>query len=642
MDVTWVAAEGNSGLYFYGEAIDSIYTRDNVYWLRRGVGEAMATRSAWAVDPPVVGSFAETLHLEEDHWPLTAVMTDPEADYWMWDFFFPYSGEPSHSKSFTLRVPGVASGGGSAVLRVALQGSFESPVSPNHLAELRLNGTQLGGTWSWNDHELMTIEVAFSQSLLVDGDNTLEISALLADGLDFDEFYLQSIELAYQRLFRAEDNRLHASTNGAEEVTVDGFTSSDITVFDIRDPKRPVLLDPIHVYSHDGGYLVSFATGGEIFPFFAAASSAAVLPSAVVADLASDLQNPGNAGRYVVVAGDGLEAEAGLLADYRELHGLSSMVARTADIYDEFNGGLKSPWAIRDFLQHAADNWAEPPEYVFLVGDGSMDHTGVWGDGEDLVPAPMVVTDDGLVPSDNLLADWDGGDGVPEVAIGRLPVQSAAELSDYRSKLEVFEASSGDWKRNTLWLADDGDVGGLFSDDIEELIEAMPGSYAKARVSLESYDVATAWDLALDEMTAGAVYVSFLGHGGFDRLTEEGLVVTDKAMAMENADRTPFLSALTCIVGRFDVPDYDTLSEALLLNADGGAVAVWSPSGYSMNEDALRLGAKHVDAIAGGGITTVGDSVRAALEAYAADGGGDATAPAKFILLGDPATRIDW
>ncbi len=82
-----------------------------------------------------------------------------------------------------------------------------------------------------------------------------------------------------------------------------------------------------------------------------------------------------------------------------------------------------------------------------------------------MIPAPMAVTGDGLVPSDNFLADWDGDDGVPEIAIGRLPAQYSEELAAYRYKIEVFEAGSGPWKQHTLWLADDPDVGGEFGDD---------------------------------------------------------------------------------------------------------------------------------------------------------------------------------
>ncbi len=87
--------------------------------------------------------------------------------------------------------------------------------------------------------------------------------------------------------------------------------------------------------------------------------------------------------------GEGLEGEAAALASYRSQQGLTTVVARMTDIYDEFNDGIKSPWAIRDFLEHAAANWAEPPQYVFLAGDGSFDHKGVaWSDSRGHDPGP--------------------------------------------------------------------------------------------------------------------------------------------------------------------------------------------------------------------------------------------------------------
>jgi hypothetical protein len=640
-EVAWVAADNNSGLFFYGEVVDSIYTRDNVYWLQRGRGTTMPVRTGFVQGPVEIGSFMDELHIEQDHWPLTSVMTDPEADYWMWDYFFPLAGEPVVSKSFTIEAPG-ATGSGRAELAVHLQGSWTSEVSPNHQVEVSLNGTPLGGTWSWDDHDPLTLTVAFEQTLLVDGENTVEISALLADGLEFDEFYLDSFDLRYRRLHRADRNRLAATTTGDEVMTVEGFESDDITVFDISDPSRPVVLNEIRVTTGDSGFLVTFDTDGEIFPFYAATSSAAIMPAAIVADIASQLADPANAGRYVIVAGDGLEAEAALLADYRSLQGLSAVVARTADIYDEFNQGLKSPWAIHDFLRQAAETWAEPPEYVFLVGDGSLDHRGVWGEGEDLVPALMAVTDDGLVPSDNLMADWQGNDGVPEVSIGRLPAQSAAELAVYRDKVIEFEAGSGEWKRQALWLADAADSGGEFSDDLQALVEGMPEGYNNQRIMVDRLGAAAARQQTLESWNDGAAMVHFLGHGAIDFIANSGLLETGDVAGMTNGERAPMLSALTCMVGRFDIPSYDILSEALVHKDGGGAIGVWSPSAFSMNADAALLGGYQIEALASGDHQTIGDSVREALAAYAASGHGDPAVQRIFILLGDPATRIDW
>ena len=120
------------------------------------------------------------------------------------------------------------------------------------------------------------------------------------------------------------------------------------------------------------------------------------------------------------------------------------------------------------------------------------------------------------------------------------------------------------------------------------------------------------------------------------------LLVTEDVAEMTNGERTPLISALTCVVGRIDIPDFDTLAEALLLKSGGGAVALWSPAAFSMNADAKRLGGHHVATIADGNHTTIGESVRAALAAYLAGDHDDDDLPRKMFLLGDPAVAVDW
>ena len=174
-----------------------------------------------------VASFAETLHIEEDNWALTSVMTDPEIDYWMWDIFYTYPSAPTLTRSFTVTTPDVADGAPSASPRVHLQGSIISGVEPNHLVELRLNGTQLGAVWSWNGHDAYDLEAAFPAALLNSGDNTVEITALLADpevqadanrfrDLSREYAQVEPVSACYRRYTAAE-----AELGAAEEMLAD-------------------------------------------------------------------------------------------------------------------------------------------------------------------------------------------------------------------------------------------------------------------------------------------------------------------------------------------------------------------------------------------------------------------------------------
>ena len=527
-------------------------------------------------------------------------------------------------------------------LSVHLQGSYLADIPDNHVVRLYLNGHELGAPSTWSGHDEKTITVDFAQEILIDGDNSLEVVATLVDGLDFDEFYLDSIDVTYQRQHVAAGDQLHATAGGSSAVTVDGFSGGEVWVFDLTTSRQPVALTGVSIGGEGGAFSATFGVSDGAMPFVATTPEAIEGPADIVVDFESSLREPSNRGRYVIVAGPGLEAEAAVLAAYREQQGLPAVVAPVVDIYDEFTGGVANPWAIQLFLQYANETWALPPQYVFLAGDGTLDYKDIWGAGEGLVPAPMTVAHGGLVPSDNILADWHGDDGVPEVAIGRLPAHSPAELSVYRNKIIAFEAGSGEWKQRALWLADAADEGGEFPEDLQQLVEGLPASFNNERIVVDWLGDAAARERTLQSWNSGAVMVQFLGHGALDFIANGGLVTTGDVSSMTNAAGTPLLAALTCMVGRFDIPDYDVLSEALLLKSGGGSIGVWSPSAFSMNEDAALLGSYQVETIGTGEHSTIGDSVRAALAAYAASGEGDPTLPRIFIFLGDPATRVDW
>ncbi|HEX9731032.1 MAG TPA: C25 family cysteine peptidase, partial [Thermoanaerobaculia bacterium] len=630
--IAWLGAAGGAGLYFYGEAIDSPFTTDNVYWISRGAGLLMGSRDGGAPAPAAGGSFPERLHFEQEAFPLTSVISNPDSDFWFWDFFL--AGNAAHgSKSFTVTTPAPAAGTG-ATLTVRLHGQTDDPdVTPDHHVEVRWNGTLVGEA-RWDGGTAHRVDLAVPAGLVAGGANTVEITSRLAAGVVGDVLYLESLDVAYARRYRAAGDRLEAGATAAV-VTVEGFSASDVTVFDVTDPRRPNVVVNATLDEVGGEHRVSFARNTAASRYLALRLDA--LPAAALeVDLASGLRSAGNRGAYLVLAGAGLETAAESLADYRRSLGLEAMTVRLQDVYDEFNAGVASPLAIRDFLAHAARRWQLRPRWVVLAGDGSFDYKDLLGAGDNLVPALMAATADGLFPSDHRFAD--GGKGVPSVFIGRIPARTNAELAAYVAKLQAYESAGGAWRGEAVWVADDADEGGEFLADTETLVPLVP--LAAERVYVDDVGAAGARQELLAAIRSGALLVSYLGHGGPDRLADEGLLLTGDVASLDNGERLPVLTALTCSVGRFDFPGFATLSETLVRSAGGGVIAVLSPSGLSFNAEARQLG----EAFLGRALTpskTIGEAVAGALAEYAASPGADRDLPYLFILLGDPAIRLD-
>jgi hypothetical protein len=119
------------------------------------------------------------------------------------------------------------------------------------------------------------------------------------------------------------------------------------------------------------------------------------------------------------------------------------------------------------------------------------------------------------------------------------------------------------------------------------------------------------------ELNSGVSILNYLGHSGIDRLASEGILQTGDVASLTNAERTPLALFMTCVVGQFAIPNYDSLSEALVMKPNGGAIAVWAPTGLSYNDEAVVLNQAFVQTAVHDDVYRLGDIVNHALRAYA-------------------------
>ena len=109
------------------------------------------------------------------------------------------------------------------------------------------------------------------------------------------------------------------------------------------------------------------------------------------------------------------------LAALRRSQGKSVAIVTVDDVYDEFNFGERSPYAIRTFLQTATTAWKTSPHFLLLVGDASVDPRNYLGFGFfDFVPTRIVITAELKTASDDWFSDFNNT-GFATMATGRLP-----------------------------------------------------------------------------------------------------------------------------------------------------------------------------------------------------------------------------
>ena len=633
---TYIPASG--GLYFYGQAPTNIYSDMNVYWLGSGRNPSPRTVSLKAPAPVSTSlTFADRIHAEQDRLATPAFFTDPEADAWMWGYLF--GGFAGFDRMIvTTRVSGVASAG-TATLVVRLFGGSSSGASPEHHVAVWVNGTPVGEC-AWAGLKPCELSVSFSQALLAEGDNLVEVRALLDAGVPYSIVYLDDVDLGYRRLYRAAGNQLLFRRDANKVVTVSGFTSPAISVYDLSKPLSPALVQGVRIDGGEGNYRVSLAPPSSTANYLAFTPDSVAGPCAMAAARPScGLTSCSNRADYVIITVSELEGAAQALADYRGAQGHETRIVNLEDLYDAFNYGNASPWAIRRFLSHACYGWAQRPSYVVLAGEGTYDYKNHRGYGDNLLPTKVVSTPDGLCESDTWFADTSGEDGVPDVAIGRLPAATSAELQRLVDKIAAYEAASGDWASRVILAADNADSGGNFAADSDEFGLWVPAGYAVHKIYLTTNNALAARADLLAALNAGALLFNYIGHGVWDRLAQESLLANSHADTLANGEKLPVAVAMTCSSGRYSMPGYDCLGEHLVLRQGGGAVGFWGPTGLSMNDMAKRLDTAFLRARFAESETVLGDAILRAMDDYAA-GGGDLYMLRIYSLLGDPALRV--
>jgi hypothetical protein len=385
----------------------------------------------------------------------------------------------------------------------------------------------------------------------------------------------------------------------------------------------------------NGNYSVSF-TPASLSAFYLALTEDAALTVANVKPAGqSNLKTKNNAGDYLIITVPEMAETVKSLAAYRKTQGFTPMVVLLENIMDEFNYGIYNPEAVRDFLSYAAKNWPKAPRYVLLAGNGTFDYKNNLDKDDNLIPTLMSSTPDGLYPSDNLFADFNG-DHVPEIALGRLPVLTAGDLQNVIGKIIGYERSTGN---HVIMAADVPDDGGDFPSDSDAVALLVPQRYSVEKIYLSEHPIVEARTMLISGINKGAVFVNYIGHGGVDILARNGLLLTGDIGSMTNIGKLPVMAAMTCSAGQYAIPGFDSLGEALVVKKDVGAAAVWAPTGLSLNSYARILDEEFVKSASGNSKGILGDAILKALRNYSVTGG-----PAYMMdiynLLGDPALKM--
>ncbi|HEV7857579.1 MAG TPA: C25 family cysteine peptidase [Pyrinomonadaceae bacterium] len=519
------------------------------------------------------------------------------------------------------------------MLEVALQGVSPQP----HHINVFFNDTQVGTVdYFFRDHTVVTIPLSLSQ--LHEGSNTLKLATVAGGDVNIVDY----VRLTYPHKYQADNNTLRLSLKNNLTARVEGFTTPDIRLLDITNPSDVQQLRPT-IEPSGAGYALVVGTQGRNTKgrrtLIAFPNGQVAQPASLSANQPSDLNRTNQSADLVIISHRTLKQNIAPLANLRRALGLAVTVIDVEDVYDEFSYGTHTPQAIKDFLSYTKTNWTRAPRFVLLAGDSSYDPKNYLHAGDfDLVPSKLVDTLFTETSSDDWLTDFDG-DAVPDIALGRLPARTTAELDKMVTKIVNYNVNAV--TKSALFVADEqGTYPFSFEEENLNIATLLPHDISVHHVNRGSNpNINVVRAQLFDGINQGPMIVNYAGHGTVDAWTGASLFTDPDALALSNgagnSNRLPLFVMMTCLNGYYNDPTLDSLAESLMKAPNGGAVAVWASSGLTVPTGQALANQSLYQSIYGNPSLTLGEAIQRAKAATP-----DSDVRLTWTLFGDPSMNL--
>ena len=370
---------------------------------------------------------------------------------------------------------------------------------------------------------------------------------------------------------------------------------------------------------------------------------------------------------YVIISPDFLVAQATRLAQaHEQKESITWAVVTDQQVYNEFSSGTPDATAYRWLMKMLYDRGTgsdRKPSWLCLMGDGTFDNRKLLTtSGENTlltyqaknstVETKAYATDDYFGFLDNNEGESDT-QGRMDIGVGRLPVTTESEAQQVVDKLISYieNTNPGKWKQQLIFLADDGDhnLHTRVAEAGAERVRRKNPDFVVNKIYMDAYPQETdasgeSYPLAknkLDNLLQnGALYMNYSGHGGYNAITNEGMMDLSSIRKMTNKNQALWMLA-TCSFAHFDSGKRCAAEEAVL-NANGGAIGVISAGRTVYATQNTYINQNFCDTLFGHKNVYSYDMTIGKALAIAKNLTGTDENKLPYVLLGDPALRLNY
>jgi len=631
------------------------FTDKNIYFLTWGeqdglrYAEESAKTTISSNNAIVPTDYEYTAHFEENRYfdRLGRVDTDLPThtrDHWFFDSGI--NGGTTRSYTFPLIYPNM-----NTIERFNIEVGMHGLTyqAGKHTVSVYINDYYTA-TDSWSDQVPHIIRNDVGQVLqnryLKHGENKIQLSVAGDDPTNkYDKVLFDYLNIRYKRLYRAHKDRIDFARpenkpTGIYHFKIGGFEDPDISVYKIGKSKLMDFSVEYSTLTDSYSVLIEDYIHDDNTLYIAASRTGIMQPRSIQPDTIFDISAEGKSIDLLIISDQQFKYNLAKLISFYQSIGINAHVVGIRDIYNEFNDGIVSPYAIRDYLAYIHENWTHKPQAVLLIGDSKIRE-------EESVPAFFYQSYKyGACPSDHWYVVLDEKSGIPEYAIGRWPVSDREELELVIDKRINYtnETPVGPWHNELLYIAGYEDA---FKNQTENMINRqIPKEFSINRIFINPSSVKTPFfggsDTLIYLWNKGLILINFMGHGGGAVWSDRSLFNTSHIEYLDNYNKLPFITSLTCFTA--DFTNVTGLGEHLLIAENGGAIGLWGATSVGWIKNDYLMAKPFYDVIFNPGMT-VGEAIRYAKIKYLADHYFDYlkfSMVNSFMLIGDPTIEIPF
>ncbi len=303
------------------------------------------------------------------------------------------------------------------------------------------------------------------------------------------------------------------------------------------------------------------------------------------------------------------------LKNHKLTKGISTQVATTYQVYNEFSSGRQDVTAIRDIAKYLYDN--SGLKHLLLFGKGTYDYKNTEGKNMSFVPiyesrnslSPLYTygSDDYLGFMEESEGEWAEnlqGDHTMAIGVGRLPIKSTEDAQAVVAKIIKYHTKStiGDWRKKILFVAENGDFN-IHQRDAERLSTLIDTTYSEfnpQKIYVDAYPIEVfpsgpskaplVNNDILNAFENGTFIINYTGHGNEKQWAKSSILTMDMIDDLRNENYYPLMVTATCEFGRHDDASQISAGEELVIKPNAGAIAlittcrpVFASSNYKLN-----------------------------------------------------------